>query len=447
MNANGQRRQQLGPDPLPPHDADAERAVLGSILLDDGVLRQVRTHLAPDDFYLGSHQNAYRAMCELADAGQGIDLVTLTSALVPGNGNQDDRNKAAAYLTDLVAQTPTASRAAGYARIVWDSSQRRKIIEAMNMGVRGAYALPGEHALDNAQRLMAEIHASQAKGEPADMASVAGEALAGRGETWTWGIEELDAWTNGGLCRGDYHVIGGYTSTGKTHLGISIAWAAAGAGARVGYFSLEVSKRDLFWRLAGHVSGLDWRALMASTAPDSPRAEPRRRAVEMLSAMDNLWLFDRQRTIDQITVQAVAHDLDVAIVDYGQLVAATERGERYDKNASAAEKLQALAKQENIAVVCFSQVNNETARLGAEHGGVIGAKGAGEWGSAATMFLHLYRDAWAVDPQKQAEVTFSVMKNQVGPSGCTCMRYIDLSTSRFRRSWEDAAAKAPWWGE
>lgn len=449
MNTNGRKQRRnipTGPDPLPPHDGDAERAVLGSILIDDGVLRQVRTILAPDDFYRGSHQNAYRAMCELADSGMGIDLVTLASRLVPGNGSDEDRATTMAYLNALAADTPTTSFAGHYARIVYDASVRRKLIESLGSGVRGAYELPGTLALENAQNLLADLHAAHAKGEAADMSSVAAEALAGRGETWTWGIEELDAWTNGGLCHGDYHVIGGYTSTGKTHLGISIAFAAACAGARVGYFSLEVSKRDLFWRLAGHLSGIDWRALMASTAPDSVRAEPRRRAVDTLTSLANLWLFDRQRTVEQITVQTVAHNLDVAIVDYGQLVAATEKGERYDKNAAAAEKLQALAKQENVAVVCFSQVNNETARLGSEHGGVIGAKGAGEWGSAATMFVQLYRDAWALDPQKQSEVTFSVMKNQVGPSGCTCMRYVDLSTSRFRRLWDDSAAKTPWWG-
>lgn len=162
--------------------------------------------------------------------------------------------------------------------------------------------------------------------------------------------------------------------------------------------------------------------------------------------MDNLWLFDRQRSVNQITVQTVAHDLDVAIVNYGQLVAATEKGERYDKNATAAERLQVLAKQESVAVVCFSQVNSESARAGAEHGGVIAAKGAGEWGSAATMFLQLYRDAWALDPMKQAEVTFSVMKSQIGPSGCSLVRYLDLSTSRFRRRWDDPDAKSPVWG-
>lgn len=413
-------------------------------MLDDSVLRQVRTILTPDDFYIGQHQSIFRAMCELADDGHAIDLITLTSVLVPDSADPDGRGRTMAYLNDLSAQ-PWASNVSSYARIVYEKSVSRKLIASLSDGVRGAYELPSDVAIETAQHLMADLHASQAKGEAADMRSVSEVALAGRGETWTFGIEELDAWTGGGLCHGDYHVIAGYTSTGKTHLGISIAYAAAMAGAKVGYFSLEVSKRDLFWRLAGHVSGIDWRALMASTAPDSPRAEPRRRAIDQLVAMDNLWLFDRQRSVDQITVQTVAHDLDVAIIDYGQLVAATEKGERYDKNATAAERLQALAKQEGVSVVCFSQVNNESARAGSEHGGVIAAKGAGEWGSAATMFLQLYRDAWALDPQKQSEVTFSVMKNQIGPSGCTCTRYVDLSTSRFRRAWDDTAAKTPWW--
>ena len=414
-------------------------------MLDDSVLRQVRTILSPDDFFIGQHQSIFRAMCELADDGHAVDLITLTSVLVPDSADPDGRGRTMAYLNDLSAQ-PWASNVSSYARIVYEKSVSRKLIASLSDGVRGAYELPSDVAIETAQYLLADLHASQAKGEAADMRSVSEVALAGRGETWTFGIEELDNWTGGGLCHGDYHVIAGYTSTGKTHLGISIAYAAACAGARVGYFSLEVSKRDLFWRLAGHVSGIDWRALMASTAPDSPRAEPRQRAIKQLVAMDNLWLFDRQRSVDQITVQTVAHDLDVAIVDYGQLVAATEKGERYDKNATAAERLQALAKQESVSVVCFSQVNNESARGGADHGGVIGAKGAGEWGSAATMFLQLYRDAWALDPQKQSEVTFSVMKNQVGPSGCSCTRYLDLSTSRFRRRWDDPDAKSPVWG-
>ena len=419
--------------------------MLGSILLDGGMLRQVRTILAPADFYIGQHERIYQAMCDLADAGQAIDLVTLISRLVPDSADPDGRGRSMAYINEL-ANGPWASNAPHYASIVYDASVRRQLIRSLSDGVRGAYELPGDVAIDTAHALLADLHATQAKGEAADMRSVADVALAGRGETWTFGIEELDAWTGGGLCHGDYHVIAGYTSTGKTHLGISVAYAAAMAGARVGYFSLEVSKRDLFWRLAGHVSGIDWRALQASVAPDSVRAEPRRRAIEQLVAMDNLWLFDRQRSVDQITVQTVAHGLDVAIVDYGQLVAATEKGERYDKNATAAERLQALAKQEGVAVVCFSQVNNESARAGAEHGGVIAAKGAGEWGSAATVFVQLYRDAWAVDPMKQAEVTFSIMKSQIGPSGCSCTRYLDLSTSRFRRAWNEPEAKQAWWG-
>jgi replicative DNA helicase len=446
VNSNGQKRNVQPADPLPPHNEDAERAVLGSLLLEGSPdhVRRARTILEPADFYSERRGVAFEAMCALAEQGTPIDEVTLMGYLDAHNPGMVTDSE----LSRLVVDTPTHSHMAHYARLVFDTSTRRKLIQALCDGVKAAYSIPdGSKALQTADMLLADLHAAHAKGEAADMQSVAEVALAGRGKTWTWGIDELDTWTNGGLCHGDFHVIAGYTSTGKTHLGISIAWAAACAGARVGYFSLEVSKRDLFWRLAGHVSGIDWRTLMASTAPDSVRAEPRQRAVETLTSMGNLWLFDRQRRVDQITLQAVAHELDVAIVDYGQLVAATEKGERYDKNANAAEKLQALAKLENIAVVCFSQVSNEGARAGAEHGGIISAKGAGEWGSAATMMLLLNRDAWALDPAKQAEVTFSVMKNQVGPSGCTCMRYLDLKTSRFRRSWQDAEDTKPWWGE
>jgi replicative DNA helicase len=406
-------------------------------------VRRARTIIEPDDFYGERGRVAFEAMCALADQGTPVDVLTLCSWL--------DANRpgiiSPAQISQLMLDTPTYLHMAHYARIVFDTSTRRKLIQALSDGVRATYAIPdGSKALQMADTLLADLHAAHAKCEAADMRSVADVALAGRGKTWTWGIDELDTWTNGGLCHGDFHVISGYTSTGKTHLGISIAWAAACAGARVGYFSLEVGKRDLFWRLAGHVSGIDWRLLMASTAEDGPRAESRRMAVEMLTSMPNLWLFDRQRRVDQITLQAVAHDLDVAIVDYGQLVAATEKGERYDKNASAAEKLQALAKLENVCVVCFSQISNEGARAGADHGGIISAKGAGEWGSAATTFTQLNRDAWALDPMVQAQVTFSVMKSQVGPSGCSFVRYLDLTTSRFRRQWDEPEAKRPWWG-
>jgi replicative DNA helicase len=432
------------PDPLPPHDNDAERAVLGSLLLagDPDYVRRARTIICAEDFYGGKGRVTFEAMCALAEAGTPLDTVTMGGWLDANRPGQ----VTTAELSQLVLDTPTYTNMAHYARLVFDTSTRRKLIEAMSSGVRGAYELPGGEALSYAQNLLTDLHATQAKGEASDMRSVADIALAGRGRTWTWGISDLDEWTNGGLCHGDFHVIDGYTSTGKTHFGVSIAWAAACAGARVGYFSLEVGKRDLFWRLAGHVSGIDWRLLMASKAADSVRAEPRQRAVDTLTGMDNLWLFDRQRTVDQITMQAVANNLDVAIVDYGQLVAASEKGHgMYEQNASAAMKLQGLAKQENIAVVCFSQVSNAGARAGEDHGGVIAAKGAGEWGSAATTFLHMTRDAWAIDPAKQGEVTFSMMKSQIGPSGCSLMRYLDFKTSRFRRSWVDQAKEAPWW--
>jgi hypothetical protein len=175
-----------------------------------------------------------------------------------------------------------------------------------------------------------------------------------------------------------------------------------------------------------------------------------------LRAVDNLYLFDQQRKVDQITLQAVAHDLDIVIIDYGQLVAASEKGHgMYEQNAGAALAIQAMTKQENFGTICFSQMSNQGARAKGEHGGIIASKGAGEWGSAATAYVHLDRDAWALDPRVQNMVTFSMMKSQIGPSGCEFTRYVDLKTSRFRKNWDEtgqiaeakqkADVEVKWW--
>ncbi len=441
-------------DPLPPNDVDAERAVLGSILLDGSteIVRQARTIIAPEDFYSEKLGVAFEGACALAKTGTSIDIVTLMSWLEANRPGM----VSAADLSRFIVDTPTASHMVYYARIVFETSTRRQLINALADGVRAAYSIPdGAEALRTADVLLADLHASRAKAEAADLNSIAEISMAGRGKSWTWGFDELDDWT-GGLYRGDFHVISGYTSTGKTHLGVAITWAAACAGARVGYFSLEVGKRDLFWRLAGHVANIDWRGLMASTSPESPFVYERKEAVDMLRGMKNLWLFDQQRKVGQIVLQTVAHELDIAIIDYGQLVAASERGAgMYEQNAGAAYAIQGMAKTVPVGVVCFSQISNAGARLKGEHGGIINAKGAGEWGSAPTAFIAMERDAWAVDLRAQALVTFSVMKSQIGPSGCEFSRYLDVKTSRFRKEWDDtgqiaAASKTiegekKWW--
>ena len=232
-----------------PHALDAERSILGSILIENRAINQAQEILREDDFYREGHRVIYRVMASLTDRSSAIDLITLKNEL--DRMGELETVGGAAYIASLVEH---------YARIVKEKSILRALIEAGNRIVTQCYdgEDPAEEVLDEAQKQIFAITEGNLRSGFVSVHDVAAptldyiERLHQRQEMVTGiptGFERLDELT-AGLQNTDLIILAARPSMGKTALALNIAQnVAVRSGLTVGVFSLEMSKEQLFLRM------------------------------------------------------------------------------------------------------------------------------------------------------------------------------------------------------
>ena len=208
-----------------PSRPDAERSLLGSVLIDGGLLTRVMEFLVPEDFAAESHRLVYEACLNLSDRRDGVDLITVQSEL-ERNGRLD-RAGGAAYLSSLVDLVPDVDNIESYARLVQEAAIRRRLILQARRSIRDAISGPdAETALENAQRELVEIAKGSIKGGFVKLSQIAErneeeiQKIHGRGTMLTGlptGFARLNALTQG-FQKTDLIVIAARPGMGKSAL-------------------------------------------------------------------------------------------------------------------------------------------------------------------------------------------------------------------------------------
>ena len=357
-----------------PHSEEAERAVLGALLLEPIHLARVRTFLRPEDWYVDRHRVLYQAFLDVADAGATPDVLTLQAHL-------DQAGTLAAvgglaWLATLDLDLPDIGRLDEYAEIVRERSVRRALIAAAKKAILGtvntAQPVTGllaalrdtaDHLLSRAARVRWED-----AGQILDRLVLAledGPPAALRGLTTGY-----PAWDRlgPGLLRGGLYVLAGRPGMGKTSLALDITrHVAVELKQPVGVFSLEMRADELGLKLltaesdiaarytrAGCISGPQWQILYAAV---------RRIAGARLSLDDTAGLVLRDLEARSWWLKAQHPDLALLVVDYLQLVAAGVKvDQRRLEIALITRKLKELAGQLDLPVLVLSQLNRELTR-------------------------------------------------------------------------------------
>src|SRR6185436_1076250 len=246
-----------------PSNVEAERLILGVILLDNAILNQAAERLKPEDFFLPSHRRIYERMLYLYEQGRGIDPLTLQEEL--RRAGELEQVGGAAYIASLFDGVPRFSNIDNYTYIVKGKSVMRRLIHAANQVMTLALDDEDEpeEVLDKAERLILSIAEDRIKQGFTPLAEVAEqqlkhiEEIAGREQLITGiatGFNDLDYMTSG-LQRGELIIVAARPSMGKTAFCLNIAQNAAlskqhhGEKAVVGVFSLEMSKEQLVNRM------------------------------------------------------------------------------------------------------------------------------------------------------------------------------------------------------
>lgn len=434
-------------DRVPPHDIQAEQAVLGGMMLARDVIGDVTEVLgAGADFYRPAHETIYAAILDLYGRGEPADPITVAAALT--KTGQMPAADGAAYLHTLVEQTPSAASAAYYAQTVKDRAALRRLVEAGTRITQLAYAGEGEVAeiLDQAGTAFSSAVAGQDEGESIlvgdGFESYADrlERLQREGHTTgvLTGFTDLDALTHG-LHPGQVVIVAARPAMGKSTLALDFARSAAVRHRRTtAFFSLEMSRPELMdrlmsaearvalhhMRMQGGMTDEDWtrfarRSQHVQTAPLH---------IDDTSGQTVLRIKSRCRRIQQ------RHGLDLVVIDYLQLLesGASRRAENRQVEVSAmSRQIKLMAKELGVPVVILSQLNRGPEQRTDKKPVLSDLRESGSLEQDADVVILLHReDAYEKESPRAGEADLIVAKHRNGPTA-TITVAAQLHYSRF----------------
>src|SRR6201988_4887271 len=358
-----------------PNNLDAERSVLGAVLLDNNALNAAIENLKPEDFFLDQHRRVFTQMIALSEGQQAIDLVTLTDAL--HRRGDLDASGGAPYLASLADGLPRVTNIEHYARIVKEKAILRNLIHAThNIQQRAFDGEDGaDSVLDNAESSIFAIAEDRIKAGLIPVKDIVRdnferlEKIFREGKSITGvstGYTELDKLLSG-LQPSELLILAARPSQGKTALALNFAEnISIRAGSPVAFFSLEMSKESLLQRLVASVAQIDAHKFRSGHLS----REDWRRMTEALGTISSapLWVDDSgSSSVLEIGAKArrLKRDkgLSLLIVDYLQLINARGRfNSRQEEVASISRGLKGLAKELQIPVLVLSQLTRAPER-------------------------------------------------------------------------------------
>ena len=454
---------------LPPHDIEAEEAVIASLLVDSEAIYKVAAILQPDDFFREKNAWAYEACLALWERNETINEVTVGHELA--RRDRLEQIGGLAYLSRLVTELPTPIGVEHYAGIVKRDAVYRRLIEAASRITQMAYSggpdLDG--TLARAESLLLSLSTGQRLSDFVHIRDVLDGFWEGPGlEAFKGGLQgsvrtgfmDLDTLL-GGLKRADLIVLAARPSLGKTSLGLNIARnAAVGQNAKVAIFSLEMAAEQLVQRLLASESGVDSTRLRLGLHTE---AEERRvmNALGILSAIDIYVDDSAVQRVTEIRSKALRlhrdQGLDLVIVDYLQLIHGTERGDnRVQEISLISRSLKELARELDVPVIAVSQLSRAP-EMRSPHIPILSdLRESGSIEQDADVVVFIYREDvyvrkedWELahpegNPYPAGDAQIIIAKHRNGPTGTIHLRFRQ-KLARFedlllRDEGEDAAS-------
>lgn len=441
-----------------PASIDAERAVLGAILLDNLTYSQAAEHLNADDFSLDSHRRIYLRMVELSETNRPIDFVTLTEQL--GQHKEIEAVGGVAYVTSLTDGLPRVKNIEQYVRIVKDKALLRSLIHAANSAIQKAYEqdAPAEEIVDSAESAIFQISEKRIGVGFQGITEIVKDSFGSIDKLYERGqritglethFEDLDNLTSG-LQKSDLIIIAARPSMGKTAFAINIAENAAVLDKKVvGVFSLEMSRESLLLRLLCSQARVDSHKLRMGFLS----REDRSKLVAGLGALLEAPIFiDDTPGISMSEMRAKSRRLqqsqgrlDLIIVDYLQLVSGNPAGggRRYENRtqevSAISRGLKALAKEMRCPVVALSQLSRapET-RAGNNRPQLSDLRESGSIEQDADVVGFIFREEVYKpdDPDLEGEAELIIAKQRNGPTDRVRLAFLKQFT-RFENRARD----------
>lgn len=444
MNVPARQTQSFSPKPTAfaasrnlPANTEAERALLGAILLNDTLFGQAAEIVTAQDFYHPPHSVIFSAMVALSNALKRIDTVTIQDELI--KQGQLDAIGGVVYLISLQEELPALGMVQAHARIVKEKSVLRDLINSASQIISTCYEQREQHigeVIDKAEKVIFEVsnkrsvrsfiqldlwlkktftHLSEIKSHSSGVTGL------------PTSFKRLDSMTSG-LQRGDLAILAARPSMGKTALAINIGLKSALEGFSVGVFSLEMPAEQLIIRILSAESAIALQKIRNATISSDEWVALTNVAIRL----SDLKLFiDDSAGLSILDIRTRArklkaeHNVDLLVVDYVQLLHSTARHEnRHQEVSEISRALKGLAKELNVPILALSQLSRAVEARIDKRPMMSDLRESGALEQDADLIMFLYRDVvYNQETENPNLAELIVAKQRNGPTGTVFLNF------------------------
>lgn len=416
---------------IPPQNLDAEKSLLGAVLIDEEVLADISEHVKPGDFYDRIHGIIFGAMMRLYEKHRPVDLLTLTDELK--KKNKLDEIGGSAFLSELTNYVPTSAHAEAYAELVGQKAIRRRLIKASSEIAELGFdeETTTQELLQKAEAEIFSVSDQSLKQDLVSLESILTDSFdrleelshnKGQLRGVRTGYRDLDNMT-AGLQRSDLIVLAARPAMGKTTLVTNLAFNVATIAKQpVLFFSLEMSKEQLVDRMLADASGVNsWNIRTGNLSHDE--------FSKLSDAMGELAeapiFIDDTPGLSVLEMRTKArramheHPLGLIIVDYLQLMQSSRSdGNRVQEVSEISRGLKLIARELDVPVIALSQLSRSVESRSPQIPQLADLRESGSIEQDADIVMFIYREAYYNPDTDRGNTTdLIIAKHRNGPTG------------------------------
>jgi replicative DNA helicase len=426
-------------DRIPPHNLEAEMALIGSVLVDREIMSTVGEIVQPSDFYAHVHETIFSALCELFYRGEPLDKITVAEAL--RTRDQLEKIGGLSYLSSLMNTVQTAASAGYYAKLIREKAVLRSLIHAgtqiTQLGYEGEEDV--DTALDQSEQMVFSIGERSTSGDFSAVSSLMKEAFEhidylfrSRGDRTgiTSGISDIDNMTTG-FQPGNFVIVAARPGMGKTSFALNMAVAAARESKEpIAFFSLEMSNNELIQRLICAEAQLSMHNLRRGKI-ETHQWEDISRAMGALHELP-IYLDDKGGlSVTEVRSRCrrlkATSGLGAVFIDYLQLLRPGVLSKNVNRNEELSEicrTLKVTAKDLGVPIIALAQLNRGVETRNDKRPMLADLRDSGSLEQESDLVAFLFRDGYYNPEGPEPDVTeFIIAKHRNGPTGTVKMRF------------------------
>jgi replicative DNA helicase len=426
-------------DRIPPHNIEAEQSVIGAIFLDPESFSTASEILMPEDFFRAGHQRIFNAMVQLADKGEPIDLVTVTSFL--HNRKELEEAGGVSYLSDVAGSVPTAANIGYYSKIVEEKAILRRLIRTATDIVTSGFEREDEveEVLNEAEKSILEVSSRQNAGafksikdvlidvyDDIEQLHLQSEDITGIAS----GFRDLDRLTSG-FQPNDLIIVAARPSVGKTAFALNVAQnVAVNTDENVAIFSLEMGAEQLVSRMLCAEGNIDSQRLRSGQLQPDDWSK----LTMAMGSLSNAGIYiDDSPGIRVAEIRSKCRrlkqeqGLGMILIDYLQLIqgSANSKENRQQEVSEISRSLKALARELNVPLIALSQLSRGVESRQDKRPMMSDLRESGSIEQDADIVGFLYRDDYYdTESEKQNIIEIIISKQRNGPVGSVELAFV-----------------------